>query len=142
AVSPDSFYYEFFPDETLDDYLYIANVGGGQLDYSIELEGGATWLSVSPSSGSALGGEEDTSTVSFNTTGLDGHYYENLLVISNSGEKQDGDTVLVPVHIWVRAIPGMAVSPDSFAVDVPADGTTDEEMYIANTGSGPLDYEI
>jgi hypothetical protein len=142
AVSPDSVYEESWPDSFFDVYMYIGNVGGGQLDYSIELEGAASWLSVDPTSGSALGGEEDTVTLSINTTGLDGHYYENVLVISNSGEKQDGDTVVVPVHIWVRMIPGMAVSPDSFAVEVAADGTEDDEMYIENIGSGQLDYEI
>jgi hypothetical protein len=142
AVSPDSIYEESFPDSFFDVYMYVGNVGGGQLDYTIELASAVGWMSVNPTSGSALGGEEDTITVSFNTTGLDGHYYNTIRVISNSGEKQDGDTVEVPVHIWVRLIPGMAVSPDSFAVDVPADGTEDEEMYITNTGSGQMDYEI
>ncbi len=142
AVSPDSIYEEPFPDSFFDVYMYIGNVGGGQLDYNIELESAVGWMSVDPTSGSALGGEEDTITVSFNTTGLDGHYYNTIRIISNSGEKQDGDTVEVPVHIWVRLIPGMSVSPDSFAVEVPADGTEDDEMYIENTGSGQLDYEI
>jgi hypothetical protein len=142
AVSPDSVYQESFPDSFFDVYMYIGNVGGGQLDYSIELETPVGWLSADPTSGSALGGEEDTVTLSFNTAGLDGHYYNTVRVISNSGEKQDGDTVEVPIHIWVRLIPGMAVSPDSFAVDVPSDGTLDDEMYIQNPGSGQLDYEI
>lgn len=142
AVSPDDIYEESFPDSFFDVYMYIGNVGGSQLDYTIELETSVGWLSVDPTSGSALSGEEDTVTLSFNTTGLDGHYYNTVYVISNSGQKQDEDTVSVPVHLWCRAIPGMAVSPDSFAVDVPADGTEDEEMYVTNTGGGQLDYEI
>ncbi|MGB7063486.1 MAG: choice-of-anchor J domain-containing protein [Candidatus Zixiibacteriota bacterium] len=142
AVSPDSVYEESWPDSFFDVFMYIGNVGGGQLDYSIELESAVGWLSVDPTSGSALGGEEDTITLSFNTTGMDGHYYNTVRIISNSGEKQDGDTVEVPIHIWVRLVPGMAVSPDSFAVEVPADGTEDEEMYVQNIGSGQLDYEI
>jgi hypothetical protein len=142
AVSPDSIYEESFPDSFFDVYMYVGNVGGGQLDYTIELASAVGWMSVSPTSGSALGGEEDTMTVSFNTTGLDGHYYNTIRVISNSGEKQDGDTVLVPVHLWCRAIPVMATAPDSFDVDVPADGTEDDEMYVSNNGGGVLDYEI
>ena len=142
AVSPDSVYEEPWPDSFFDVFMYVGNVGGGQLDYSIELESAVGWMSVAPTSGSALGGETDTVTLSFNTTGLDGHYYNTVRIISNSGEKQDGDTVEVPVHLWVRLIPGMDVAPDSFAVEVPGDGTLDEEMYVINTGSGPLDYEI
>ncbi|MGB3093847.1 MAG: choice-of-anchor J domain-containing protein, partial [Candidatus Zixiibacteriota bacterium] len=142
AVSPDNYYWESFPDSFFDVYMHIGNVGGGQLDYSIELETAVGWLSVNPTSGSALGGEEDTLTVSVNTTGLDGHYYNTIRVISNSGEKQDGDTVFVPVHLWVRLIPDIDIDPDSFAVEVPGDGTLDDNMYIHSIGSGPLDYEI
>ncbi len=142
AVSPDSVYEESFPDSFFDVFMYVGNVGGGELDYSIELENPVGWMSVDPSSGSALGGEQDTLTLSFNTTGLDGDYYNTVWVISNSGEKQDEDTVEVPIHIWVRMIPGMAVSPDSFAVEVPGDGMLGDEMYVTNTGSGQLDYEI
>ncbi|MGB2979816.1 MAG: choice-of-anchor J domain-containing protein, partial [Candidatus Zixiibacteriota bacterium] len=142
AVSPTDFDWESFPDSFFDVYMYVGNVGGGQLDYSIELETAVGWLSVNPTSGSALGGEEDTLTVSVNTTGLDGHYYNTIRVISNSGEKQDGDTVFVPVHLWVRLIPDIDIDPDSFAVEVPGDGTLDDNMYIHSTGSGQLDYEI
>jgi hypothetical protein len=142
AVSPTDFDWESFPDSFFDVYMYIGNVGGGQLDYSIELETAVGWLSVDPTSGSALGGEQDTITLSVNTTGLDGHYYNTIRVISNSGEKQDGDTVFVPVHLWVRLIPDIDVDPDSFAVEVPGNGTVDDNMYIHSVGSGPLDYEI
>ena len=142
AVSPDSVYEESFPDSFFDVFLYIGNVGGGQLDYSIELETAVGWLSVDPTSGSALGGEEDTVTLSFNTTGLDGHYYNTVKIISNSGEKQDGDTALVPVHLYVRLIPDIAISPDSFAVGVAGNSSKDTVMLISNTGNGDLEYSI
>lgn len=142
VVSPDSFYIESFPDETFDDYLYIGNLGGGQLDYDIELtSGGKVWLEVDPTSGSALGGEEDTITLSFNTAGLDGHYYDSLRIISNSDMK-GVDTVLVPVHLYVRLIPEISISPDSFAVGVTSNSTEDTSMFISNTGTGQLDYDI
>jgi len=142
AVSPDSVYEESFPDSFFDVYMYIGNVAGGELIYSIELETAVGWLSVDPTSGSALGGEEDTITLSFNTTGLDGHYYNTVKVISNSGEKQDEDTVLVPVHLYVRLIPEISVSPDSFAVGVEGNSTKDTSMFISNSGTGDLDYTI
>ncbi len=142
AVRPDSIYEESFPDSFFDVYMYIGNVGGGQLDYSIELETAVGWLSVDPTSGSALGGEEDTITLGFNTAGLDGHYYNTVKIISNSGEKQDGDTALVPVHLYVRLIPEISISPDSFAVGVEGNSTKDTSMFISNTGNGDLDYTI
>jgi len=141
AVSPDSFYIEAFPDETFDEYMYIGNVGGGTLEYNI-YDGAKTWLSIDPDSGSVPSGEEDTITLSFNTAGLDGHYYDTLMIVSNSGEKQDGDTLLVTVHLYVPLIPDISIEPDSFAVGVEGDGTKDTAMFISNTGSGDLDYEI
>lgn len=141
TVSPDSFYVQSFPDTSFDEYLYIGNLGGGQLDYDIELESAVGWLSVAPTSGSALGGEEDTITLSFNTAGLDGHYYNTLRIISNSDMK-GVDTVLVPVHLYVALIPEISVSPDSFAVGVEGNGTLDTAMFISNTGNGDLDYTI
>ena len=100
AVSPDSFYIKDRPDDQIYEYFEVSNVGGGFLEYDITYSG-SSWLSVSPDSGSVPGGETDTVTLTINTTGLDGHYYDTLRVISNSGEKQDQDTVLVPVHLFV-----------------------------------------
>jgi hypothetical protein len=99
-VSPDSFYLQERPDDQIYEYFEISNVGGGVIEYDITYSGNS-WLSVSPDSGSVLGGEADTVTLTINTTGLDGHYYDTLRVISNSGGIHYGDTVLVPVHLWV-----------------------------------------
>jgi hypothetical protein len=141
-VSVDSLYFESFPDMSFCDSLYIGNNGGGLLEYKITKAQGSSWLSVDPDTGTVPGGEKDTIAVCVNTSGLDGHYYDTLIIVSNSGEKQDGDTTLVPIHIWVRLIPDISVSPDSLAVGVEGDGTKDTSMFISNSGNGDLEYSI
>lgn len=141
-LTVDSLYFESFPDMSFCDSLYIGNMGGGLLEYEITIAHGSSWLSVDPDAGTVPGGQKDTITVCVNTSGLDGHYYDTLIIVSNSGEKQNGDTALVPIHIWVRLIPNIAVSPDSFAVAVEGNGTKDTLMFLSNSGNGNLEYTI
>jgi hypothetical protein len=141
-VSVDTLYFESFPDMSFCDSLYIGNMGGGLLEYEITKAQGSSWLSVNPDAGTVPSGQKDTITVCVNTSGLDGHYYDTLIIVSNSGEKQNGDTALVPIHIWVRLIPDISVSPDSFAVGVDGNGTKDTSMFISNAGNGSLEYTI
>jgi hypothetical protein len=141
-LTVDSLYFESFPDMSFCDSLYIGNMGGGLLEYEITIAHGSSWLSVDPNAGTVPGGQKDTITVCVNTTGLDGDYYDTLIIVSNSGEKQDGDTALVPIHIWVRLIPDISVSPDSLAVGVEGNGTKDTSMFISNSGNGNLEYTI
>jgi uncharacterized membrane protein len=138
-VAPDSIYVESFPDSFFDVFFYIDNIGGGILNYTNSLAASSSWLTVHPTSGSLSGGEQDEDTLSFNTTGMDGHYYDTLVIASNSGEKA---TNLIPIHIWVRLIPDISVSPDSFAVGVDGNGTKDTAMFIDNSGNGELNYTV
>ena len=139
ATSPDSIYEESFPDSFFDVFFNVENVGGGTLDYTVSLASSSSWGTVHPTSGSLLGGEQDEDTLSINTTGLDGHYYDTLVIVSNSGEKA---TTYIPIHLWVRLIPDITVSPDSLAVGVEANGTKDTSMFISNVGNGSLEYTI
>jgi len=138
-VSPDSIYVESFPDSFFDVFFNIGNIGGGTLNYTVSLAGSSSWGTVHPTSGSLLSGEQDEDTVSVNTTGMDGHYYDTLVITSNSGEKP---TNLIPIHLWVRLIPDISVTPDSFAVGVDGNGTKDTSMFLSNSGNGNLEYTI
>jgi hypothetical protein len=138
-VTPDSIYVESFPDSFFDIFFNISNIGGGTLNYTNSLSSLKSWLTVHPTSGSLASGEQDEDTLSFNTTGMDGHYYDTLVITSNSGEKA---TNLVPIHIWVRLIPDISVSPDSFAVGVDGNSTKDTAMFISNSGNGNLEYTV
>jgi hypothetical protein len=143
SLNPPSFDVEAFPDTSFDRILYVGNVGGGVLNYNITVVQSSSWLSVNPTSGSAVTGEEDPITLTFHTTGLDeGHYYDTLMVMSNSEEKEYLDTALVPVHLWIRLIPQITVTPDSFAVELEGNSSLDTSMFIGNPGYGILDYNI
>jgi len=139
ATSPDSIYAESFPDSFFDVFFNIGNIGGGTLNYTVSLAGSSSWATVHPTSGALSSGGQEEDTVSINTTGLDGHYYDTLVITSNSGEKA---TSYIPIHIWVRLIPDITVSPDSLAVGVEANGTKDTAMFISNSGNGLLEYTI
>lgn len=138
-VVPDSVYAEGYVDSFFDIFFTISNIGGGTLNYTNSLSYPLSGLSIIPTSGSVASGLTDTDTLRFNTTGMGGHYYDTLVVTSNSGEKA---TTLVPIHLYVRMIPNIVVSPDSYAVGVEANNTLDTAMFIDNTGNGELNYTV
>jgi len=139
-VVPDSVYAEGYVDSFFDIFFTISNIGGGNLNYTNSLSTPVSWLTIIPTSGSVASGATDTDTLRFNTTGLAGHYYDTLVVTSNSGEKST--QTLVPLHLYVRMIPNIVVSPDSFGVGVEANNTLDTAMFIDNTGNGELNYTV
>jgi len=138
-VTPDSVYAEGYVNSFFDVFFNVANIGGGTLNYTTTLSHPAGYLTIIPTSGSLGLGVSRNDTLRFNTTGLAGHYYDTLVVTSNSGTKA---TNLVPIHLYVRLVPNIAVSPDSFAVGVEANGTKDTVMFINNTGNGELNYAV
>jgi hypothetical protein len=140
AVSPASVEVDTFLNCAFDKYLLVKNIGGGTLNYTMTHLPSATWLQLLPTSGSVLSGGQDTDTLRFNTTGLAGDYYDTIAIVSNSGEKSV--TTYVPLHLLVRLIPNIVVSPDSFRVGVESNGTKDTAMFINNTGNGALDYTV
>jgi hypothetical protein len=139
-VTPDSIYAEGYVDSFFDVFFNIANIGGGNLTYSSSLSHPASFLTIIPMSGSVASGATDTDTLRFDTHGLAGHYYDTLVVTSNSGEKST--QTLLPIHLYVRMIPNIVVSPDSLAVPVVANDTKDTAIIIGNTGNGELNYAI
>jgi hypothetical protein len=138
-VTPDSVYAEGYVDSFFDIFFNVANIGGGTLNYSSALSTPAGYLSIIPSSGSLGLGMSSTDTLRFNTTGLAGHYYDTLVVTSNSGTKA---TNLIPIHLYVRMVPNISLSPDSFAVGVEANGTLNDALYVNNTGNGELNWAV
>ena len=139
-ITPDSVYAEGYVDSFFDVFLNIKNTGLGTLNFSTALSHPASYLNVIPTSGSLGSGVSINDTLRFNTTGLAGHYYDTLLVTSNSGEKSVINAV--PIHLYVRMVPNIAISPDSFKVGVEANGTKDTSMFINNTGNGELNYTV
>jgi agmatine deiminase len=94
-VTPTEFAISLPPDATNEELLYISNIGGGVLDWEIELNSGepVTWLTVDPQTGQAGAGETDTATLYFDTAGLDYALYTCDLTVN--GE------LVVPVTLTV-----------------------------------------
>ncbi len=142
SVSPDSFFQVLNPDVTVDDYLFISNVGYMDLDYQVSEDPEVGWLSLSPTSGTVPISQTDTVTVSFDATGLGvGDYYTTLVVASNS-VKQLTDTVLVPVHLVVELPPDIDVVPPEVSMGVIPDCSMDRPIRVYNYGPGELRFEV
>jgi len=91
-ATPDSLMKTMIPEQSDIDTLLVANIGGGQLDYFVEISDTisqspldpVSWLSVSPDNGSLGFGEHDELDLIFNSTGLAAGEYNCYIIISDS----------------------------------------------------------
>jgi len=79
----------------------ITNTGGGTLSWS--MSDNASWLSLSPGSGTTIT-ETDAITVTVNTTGLGANAYNATITITASGATNSPRTV--PVTLTLTTPPG------------------------------------
>lgn len=121
--------------------LAVWNDGDGDLDYS--LNSNATWLSVTPVSGSS-GGADDVRT---HTLTIDRDAFEPGATVSANVVVADGTTAngAITVAVSAEAPPAEAAAP---SLDVSADvldfgteGAT-RELSVFNAGGGTLIYEV
>jgi len=103
--TPESFAITMPPDQMELDTLLIANIGGGLLEYSVEITEVSfgnpldqiSWLSISPASGSLTFGGQDNLVLTFNSAGLiEGDYICSIIVTDNTF-----DQTLIPVSLTV-----------------------------------------
>ena len=108
--------------DTDSEPLTITNIGGGTLEWSIAETGDAgcdapsdiPWLSVSPVSGSAGGGEYDEVTITGDPAGLQAGLYDAILCVNVNTTQ---GTVEVPVMMEVTG-PSIGIFSDSFEEEV------------------------
>jgi hypothetical protein len=114
----------------------IWNIGTGILTYS--LSESATWVIVSPTSGSSTS-EHDTITVNIDTTGLSiGSYTCPISISSNGGS----GTFTVAVTVIVPT-PTLAYNPGSYNFgDMTAGSTSSTTFELWNSGTGTLTYSL
>ena len=74
----------------------IRNSGTGTLNYTIS--DNASWMTVSPTSGSSTG-ESDTINVTYNTSGLGAGVYQGQITVQSSS----GGTATLPVELTISA---------------------------------------
>jgi len=116
-MSQGSFEHTMYPEQTMTDTLIIANIGGGTLEFLIEImeeNKDVSWLSANPTSGSLNGGEQAEIELLFNTESLDdGTYTCTILVTDNLiGETEIPVTLTVDQGVGISEVvdPNNAVS--------------------------------
>jgi len=108
-MSQYAFEHTMYPEQTMIDTLMIANIGGGTLEFSIEVleeNKDVSWLSANPLSGSLNGGEQANIELLFNTENLeDGTYNCSILVTDNlSGETEIPVTLIVDQGVGISEL--------------------------------------
>ena len=123
-----------------DQTLSISNTGGGTLSWSVSDD--ATWLSLSPTSGSSTG-ETDSVTVSVNTSGLSAGTHNGTITITGTGATNTPQTVTVTLTV-TSAAPTITRSPTtmSFTGQQGGSNPANQALSISNTGGGTLNWSV
>lgn len=115
---------------------------GGRTD-SWTANGSASWLTVSPGSGT-ISRETDQLTVSVNAGGLAaGNYRASLVIMTSSGRKSGTTSIPVTLTVTAEAVaPAIGLSPTSLSFSGIAGGSDPSVQTIAvsNTGGGTLSW--
>ncbi|MBN1856314.1 MAG: terpene cyclase/mutase family protein [Dehalococcoidia bacterium] len=131
-------------DDPLDREFVIWNEGDGTLDW--EVSDDAVWLSLSPSSGSSTG-EDDEVTISIDTGGLAVDTYSAEITITSDDADNSPRTVDVVLEI-LEASSGdeIVFFPESFDFEADIDdGDPDDqvlELWNSCEDPGSLDWEL
>jgi hypothetical protein len=129
----------------------VANSGGGTLSYSIT-NGGTSWLSCNPGSGTSTG-ESDTITVNYSTSGISAGTYFATITIAAAGATNSPQSL--PVMLTVNApssppatsapssSPAISRSPASLSASCnQGSNASNQSFQVANSGGGTLSYSI
>lgn len=116
------------------------NPFGAALQYSVEESPEVPWLTVVPAAGSVLGNGSNLVRVHVDFTGAAVDSYAAQLLVAGNDPANGEDTIAVVFR--VNAAPAVAVSPDSFFYAIGVPGVYADSFCVANTGAGPLEYEI
>ena len=125
-----------------DKTLKIWNSGTGTLDWSVGDDAG--WLSLSPTSGSSTG-EEDEVTASVDTSSVDAGDYDATITIEDTEATNTPQTVLVSLRIGEPGTePTISFSPSSLSFTAVEGGVnpSDKTLKIWNSGTGTLDWSV
>lgn len=136
-ASPTSLQFTSVGGNPVPSNLIVQNVGGGTLTWTASED--ASWLTVSPSSGSTDAGGFASIAVSADITGLPEGGQTATLTIDAPGAI-DAPTQ-IPVTLTVNLTPAVGVQPSTltFATAELADPAP-QSLTISNTGGGSLDW--
>jgi hypothetical protein len=116
--------------------LNVSNGGGGTLAWSASDD--ASWLSLSPTSGTGAGGI----TLSVNTSGLSAGTYNGKITVTASGASNTPQTVDVTLNVTVP--PQITLSPGTFSFSAQQGGSNPatQALDISNGGGGTLAWSV
>ncbi|CAI4032532.1 hypothetical protein DNFV4_02962 [Nitrospira tepida] len=119
----------------------VSKSGGGPLSWTASEN--AAWLSLSSSSG----GNNQTVSVSVNTSGLPAGIYSTPITVSASGASNSPQTVLVSLAVnaaQVTVQPKIGLSPSSLAFTATQGGANpaNQTVAVTNTGTGTLTWTV
>ena len=114
----------------------VSNTGGGSMDWTASES--ASWLSVSPASGTNGG----TVTVTPSITGLGAGTYTTDITVASAGATGSPKTVAVTLVVDPPAPPALAVTPATLAFSGTVGGASPaaKTFAVSNTGSGSMDW--
>jgi len=83
-INVDSIEMELDPDDSDTFPLELTNIGGGVINYTIDIDSNNSWLSLPVEVGDLLGGETDDIDVTFDSSNLNaGEYTCNIVIIDD-----------------------------------------------------------
>jgi glucose/arabinose dehydrogenase len=116
--------------------LTVSNTGGGTLNFTASDD--ASWLTVSPASGSAP--RDVTATV--DTAGLAAGTYTATITINGGGISGSPRTVPVTLTLAPPTPPVLAITPSTltFSATVGGSAPPSQPVAVSNTGAGTLSW--
>ena len=119
--------------------IQITNSASGTLNWTATASSSASWLTVSPGSGTA----PSTLTISVSSTGLAAGSYSGSVQIAASGALNTPLTIGVTFTV-TAAPPMLAVSPQALTFSYAVGGSTPapQSVSISNSGSGALAWAV
>ena len=139
AVSPASLQFSYGVGGAVPgaQSIQITNTGAGTLAWTASVSSSASWLSVSPSSGTA----PSTITISVSPTGLSAGTYTGSVQIVASGASNT--PLSVPVTFTItQAVASLAVAPQALTFNYAVGGAAPvaQSVTITNVGAGTLNW--
>jgi subtilisin family serine protease len=128
---------------TVDTTSYLftiqnTNLFAAPLNYTISKNPLASWLDVTPSSGSVGANGMQAIRLEVDFTGVTAGTYSTAVVVTGNDSTNIRDTV--QVSFVVNNAPVVSASPDSFFYALSAGDSILGSLTVRNTGLGPLTY--
>jgi len=115
----------------------VFNAGAGTLSYTVTTD--ASWLSVSPATGTATT-ESDLLTVTYTTSGLGAGTHNAQITVTDASASNSPQTI--PVTLTVADPSAISLTPASITATVTNGSEETTYFEVGNAGGGTMDYTL